>query len=186
MFFRLVVLLVLTAHVALAQTASNANWARVGETSNAVIVGTVEDISLVLNPDKEISTMKTRRDGTTVIEFQNPADYILGRVVRIRVNEIVKPDGTIKIGGTINLFLAGSSLTDQPVLAKNQKYLLFLSLLKLSNELRKAQVYPSKQPSTRTPFPSRVYEITADNAALLVNPSTQPTVNAAKKAVRSH
>src|SRR5262249_16618901 len=69
-------------------------------------------------------------DGKVLVELPNRAEYVEGRVVRIRIVEVLKRDGRTKVRGVISIFVPGATLTDlSPVFEEGQQYLVFLSPL---------------------------------------------------------
>jgi hypothetical protein len=163
------------------------DWGQLAQNSRGVVVGEVEDISLVINGDKQISRAKPSANGQVLIELQNPADYIVGRLLRLRVKEVVKQDGNIKQGGFINVFLRGSySAEGQPAPNKKETYLIFLATVKTAKEWRNLYVQAPDSPSRKLPFTPRFYYRIADSSdgALLVTSQTQQTIEQVKQAAR--
>jgi hypothetical protein len=106
-----------------------------------------------------------------IVELQNPADYVLGSLVRLRVKEVIKQNGTVKPGETINIFLPGFFRpAGQPILAEKQSYMVFLSPLKGSKELSASLVHEETTPARNVPFPLKSsYAVNGDaNGAVAV------------------
>jgi hypothetical protein len=187
--FGLILSFLLNAFVSVPQGPAVAgDWGQLAQGSKIVVVGVVEEVSPVIDGDKQISKTSAAAGGGVTVELQNPADYILGRVVRLRVKEVVKPDGSIKAGGTVDVFLPGSFAAEgQPAPMKKATYLLFLSPLKLSKEFNRAYVQPEGQPSKRVPFTPRLNYRVVDNSngALEVNAGTQGAIEQVKSAIRT-
>jgi hypothetical protein len=164
-----------------------ADWNQLAANSKVVVVGVVEEVSLVIDGDKQISKARTAANGGVLLELQNPSDYVLGRVVRLRIKEVVKHDGSARVGGTVSVYLPGPfSSEGQPALVKKATYLLFLSPLKLTKEFRRAYIQPEGQPSKRLPFTPRLSYRIVDNSngALGVTAETQGAIEQVKAATR--
>jgi hypothetical protein len=69
-------------------------------------------------------------DGKVLVELPDRSDYIEGRVVQVRIVEVLKRDAKVKAHGVISIFIPGASLTDMsPSFEEGQQYLVFLSRL---------------------------------------------------------
>jgi hypothetical protein len=119
---------------ALAQSQSRPAWSVLAAESTAVLVGNVLEGNLwVINPEREAKARGPRPDGKTVL--WNPDDYVLGVVKRFHVQEIIKKDGRVKPGDTINVFAFGYfQMHVSPMLADKQKCVLFLRPLETNNK----------------------------------------------------
>jgi hypothetical protein len=172
--FAAIVIFLLGGSICLSQTpAVTPSWQELATTSSLVVIGIIDESSLVIRPDKEVSKAKPLSNGQVIVELQNPADYILGRLVRLRVKEVIKQNGTVKPGETINIFLPGFFRpASQPLLAEKQSYMVFLSPLKDSKELSASLVHEETTPAKNVPFPLKSnYAINGDaNSALHVTP----------------
>jgi hypothetical protein len=170
--FAAVGIFLLGCSICLSQTpAVTPSWQELATTSSLVVIGIVDESSLVIRPDREISKAKPLSNGQVIVELQNPADYVLGSLVRLRLKEVIKQNGTVKSGETINIFLPGFFPAEgQPVLAEKQSYLVFLSPLKDSKELRASLVHEETTPPKNVPFPLKSnYAVNGDaNGALHV------------------
>jgi hypothetical protein len=177
----------LGSSICLSQTpAVTPSWQELATTSSLVVIGTIDESSLVIRPDKEISKPKPQPNGQVIVELQNPADYILGRLVRLRVKEVIKQNGTVKPGETINIFLPGFFRpADQPILAEKQSYMVFLSPLKDSKELSASLVHDETTPAKNVPFPLKSnYAVNGDaNSALHVTPETNRFIKQVRTAI---
>lgn len=99
--------------------------------SAVIVVGNVEEEWQLIRPKKLITQQTPLKDGGVLVTFPNPAEYVVGRVVRLRIDEVLKPYKKLKAGDTITIFLRGRLPYegDASLLAK-QKYLVFLCPLK--------------------------------------------------------
>ena len=162
------------------------SWQELGTTSSLVVIGIIDESSLVIRPDKEVSKAKPLSNGQVIVELQNPADYVLGRLVRLRVKEVIKQNGTVKPGETINIFLPGFFRAEgQPLLAEKQSYMVFLSPLKESKELSTSLVQEETTPPRNVPFPLKSsYAINGDaNGALHVTPENNRHIKRVRIAI---
>jgi hypothetical protein len=111
-------------------TGNSRDWAALASDSTAIIVGTAEKQFAVVHADKMQTRSKPLPDGKVLVELPDRSDYMEGRVVRIRIAEVLKRDGKVKAHGVISIFIPGSSLTDMsPSFEEGQQYLVFLSRL---------------------------------------------------------
>ena len=153
--FAAIGILLLGGSICLAQTPPvTPSWQELATTSSLVVIGIIDESSLVIRADREVSKPKPQPNGQVIVELQNPADYVLGRLVRLRVKEVIKQNGTVKPGETINIFLPGFfRAAGQPLLAEKQSYMVFLSPLKGSKELSASLVHEETTPPKNVPFP---------------------------------
>jgi hypothetical protein len=173
--------------ICLAQTpVVTPSWQELATTSSLVVIGIIDESSLVIRPDKEVSKAKPLPNGQVIVELQNPADYVMGRLVRLRVKEVIKQNGTVKPGETINIFLPGFfRAAGQPLVAEKQSYIVFLSPLKGSKELSASLVHEETTPSKNVPFPLKSnYAINGDaNGALHVTPENHRLIKQVRMAI---
>jgi hypothetical protein len=185
--FAAIGIFLLSGSICLSQTpAVTPSWQELATTSSLVVIGIVDESSLVIRPDREISKAKPLSNGQVIVELQNPADYVLGSLVRLRLKEVIKQNGTVKSGETINIFLLGFFPAEgQPVLAEKQSYLVFLSPLKESKELSASLVHEETTPPKNVPFPLKSnYAINGDaNGALHVSPENNRLIKQVRMAI---
>jgi hypothetical protein len=185
--FMAIGIFLLASSICLSQTpAVTPSWQELATTSSLVVIGIIDESSLVIRSDKEISKPKPQPNGQVIVELQNPADYILGSLVRLRVKEVIKQNGTVKPGETINIFLPGFFRpADQPILAEKQSYMAFLSPLKESKELSASLVHEETTPPKNVPFPLKSnYSVNGDaNGALHVTPETNRLIKQVRIAI---
>lgn len=163
--FAAIGILLLGGSICLSQTpAVTPSWQELATTSSLVVIGIIDESSLVLRKDREVNKTKPLSNGQVIVELQNPADYILGSLIRLRVKEVIKQNGTVKAGETINIFLPGFFRpASQPILAEKQSYMVFLSPLKESKELSASLVHEETTPAGNVPFPLKsTYAVNGD------------------------
>jgi hypothetical protein len=165
-------------------------WGELSGKSRAVIVGVVDKVSLVIRSDKGISKVKALPNGNAVVELQDPTNYVVGRLFRLRVKEVLKSNGSIRIGGFVNVLIPGPYTTEgQPALIEKKTYVVFLSQLNGdASEFRTAVVYePGTSINKRAQFAPRYsYRITDDNnGAVDISAPDSKIVNEIKAALRS-
>src|SRR5215208_6788586 len=73
--------------------------------SGVVVIGTVEKGGWVIRPDRLTSKTTALPDGRRITDLQNPSEYVVGRLVRLRVSEVLKGGAKMKANGTVNVFL---------------------------------------------------------------------------------
>lgn len=185
--FAAIGILLLGGSICLSQTpAVTPSWQELSTKSSLVVIGTINESSLVIRPDKEVSKPKPLSNGQVIVELQDPADYVLGRLVRLRVKEVIKQNGTVKPGESINIFLPGFFRAEgQPLLAEKQSYMVFLSPLKGSKELSASLVHEETTPPKNVPFPLKSnYAINGDaNGALHVTPENNRLIKQVRMAI---
>ena len=179
--------LALTSSNIQAQSSAPSEWGNTARESSAVIVGTADEVVWVVRPDKMAATMS----GNTVVELPNPSEFVVRRVVRMRVNEVIKGAGVVKKGTTINIYLPGRLPNEgEPVIQKSQSYLLFLTRLKDNNEeFARTVIYLPGAPSAKKePFVPRLHYAIVRNAnsnALRITAENRQIVNQVRAAIRS-
>jgi len=185
--FAAIGIFLLSGSICLSQTpVVTPSWQELATTSSLVVIGIVDESSLVIRPDREISKAKPLSNGQVIVELQNPADYVLGSLVRLRLKEVIKQNGTVKSSETINIFLPGFFPAEgQPVLAEKQSYLVFLSPLKGSKELSASLVHEETTPAKNVPFPLKSsYAVNGEaNGALHVTPENNRLIKQVRTAI---
>ena len=180
-------ILLLGGSICLSQTpAVTPSWQELATTSSLVVIGIIDESSLVIRADREVSKPKPQPNGQVIVELQNPADYVLGSLVRLRVKEVIKQNGTVKPGETINIFLPGFFRpADQPILAEKQSYMVFLSPLKESKELSASLVHEEATPPKNVPFPLKSnYAVNGDaNGALHISSENNRLIKQVRMAI---
>ena len=95
-----------------------------------VIIGIVEEpLRTVIRPDRLAKTVTTKRqsNGTYIVELpQQPLDYVVGYIFRVRVQEVLKRDRWVRANQTIEVF-SKFQLEGAVSLPKDQQVLLVLA-----------------------------------------------------------
>jgi len=158
--------------------------------SNAIVVGVVEEILWVTRPDKRTQNTRRQPNGNVIVELQDPRDYVIGRVARLRVSEVVKQNGKVKVGNTVNIFLPGLFTTEgTPAIVEKQEFLAFLSKLKAkATDFAGTVLYkPGAPAGSGTLFMPRLnYVVVGDNrGAVRVTGKNRGVINEIKANVRN-
>jgi len=107
-----------------------ADWAALASDSTAIIVGIAEKEFLVVNPRKMATRTSPLPNGRVLVELPKRDDYVQGRLIRIRIVEVLKRDAKVKVHGVVSIFVPGATLNDlSPAFEEHQQYLVFLSRL---------------------------------------------------------
>lgn len=172
------------------QSPSRPEWSALAHESTAIVVGVVDQVLQVVRPEKMRSLSKQLPSGQVVVELPKPADYVLGRVVRMDVTEVIKKDGKVKAGNKIDVFLSGwAPVEGQPIFLQNQKYLVFLSPMKAdTRDFLDSLIYQSDVPSaSRLRFnPKSNYVVVEGvNGALHVNPNDPRVIDHVRKVLHA-
>ena len=109
--------------IAQAQTPGRPEWNVLAKESTAIVTGTVTEGKLwVIDPNKR------RSDSTNI---PNPADFVIGRIIHLKVDDALLKDGKAKVGSVIEIFVPGWMSTEgMPAFVPGQRYAVFLSPLK--------------------------------------------------------
>jgi hypothetical protein len=123
-------------------TGDSRDWAALANDSTAIVVGVAEKQMAVVHADKMGTRPKQLPNGKVIAELPDRADYVEGRVVQIRIVEVLKRDAKVKVHGTISIFIPGASLTDMsPSFEEGQQYVVFLSKLAPSGSFAGATIH---------------------------------------------
>jgi hypothetical protein len=121
-------------------------WRMLAGKSDLVIRGEIESKSFVVDKSKIVTKSTTSPDGNIQWSLPNPKDYILGRLIRIRVNEVVKRTGRTATIRFVDLFLPGGNPTHaEPLLIKGREYFFFLSSMRSTTTTYPAAVVQKQQ-----------------------------------------
>ncbi len=133
-----------------AQSPGRQEWTPLVKNSSDAVVGLVESVDLVIRRDKIPLTSGRGAKGEKIATLANPNEYIIGRLVHLRVEKLIKDSGHIKAQTTTSIFLPGRLPTEgKPVLLKQQRYLVLLSPLKANEkEFKGATVYAPNVPTS--------------------------------------
>lgn len=155
-----------------AQTPAKPEWSFLSKQSKIIVVGVVEETFRVMPKPKVRSTTKRPSDGAVITDLPSQEELAgIGRVYRLRVEEIIKKEGQAKQGGIIDLYVHGIiPVEGSPMLIKKKRYLIFLDQMNADSETFKgATISQFDNPSgKRIPFnPNSTYTIfTNDNGVV--------------------
>lgn len=117
------------------QSPSRPGWDILAAESSVIIVGVVEKYQSVIRRDKMVSTVKQLPDGQKNVEIPNPNNYIVGHLISVRVQEILKDNGRVKTQGIVSIYVPGSfPMEGMPSFVEKERYLVFLSPLKADRQ----------------------------------------------------
>lgn len=177
----------LLCSLAFAQTPSRPAWNVMGQESALIVTGVVESKAWIVHPDKMETAETPLPNGNVAVQLPNPAEYVVGSIFRVNVEQVIKKQGKIEVGSQINVFVPGFMTTEQPALVEKQSYLLFLSPLEAdSKQFTGTIVYkPPASPDSNTGFNSQLsYGIVhGPNGAISIS-SDNNTVDEVKAALR--
>lgn len=177
----------ITSSFTLMQSLSRPGWDILATESRVIIVGVVEKKSLVIRRDKMVSTVKPLPDGKKIVELTNPDDYIVGHLIRLRVQEILKNDGRVKSRGIVNIYVPGSvPLEGMPSFVEKERYLVFLSPLKADRQsFAGATIFQSPESAKEPSFdPSSKYVVVrGDSGSVNLTSRNSNVINEVKAAL---
>lgn len=128
----------LLAIVWVPQAAARTSTTRLARYASAVVLATVVERALAVQPELEPATrLPLAPDGTG---FGPDANIpIIGELVRIRIDEVLKPDGMLSVGGLVDVFVTGFLATGGQWLGiVDRQYVLYLQLPLSSAEQRRS------------------------------------------------
>ncbi len=174
--------LILICCSALAQTAGRASWKDIAVQSSSAVTGYIENQMLVVRRDKMLTT-----SDKGIVNLPNPKDYVVGNIIQLRLERIVKNDGLLKAGGVVEIFLPGEPSEGTPILMTKRKYLVLLAPLKsFSKENFKATIFnPKVSPEKEEVIkPATYYSIVNDsNGVQEITARNQKSIDAAIKEI---
>lgn len=160
--------------------------------STKIVVGVVLGKKLwVIQPEKVAPRRnEVQPDGTVVTPIQFPGEYIVGQIVRVRMDEVIKEDETPNVGNVVIVFTPGFFPTEgMAALIQGQRYVLFLSPLKSEGKRFSGTVIkdPSDSLAEKKNFdPASVYSIVGGTfGAVLLKADNTRVLNKIKAAVAS-
>ena len=117
-------------------------WDVLAQESSVVVVGDVVEGQMWVISHEEWAKAEVTPDGRPT--FPNPSELVLGIFSRVHVRETLKPDGKLKPGSIIGVFVHGYGGSDSPhVLIDKERCVLFLRSMKGSGkELTNTVVVP--------------------------------------------
>ena len=137
--------------------------------SAVVVVGTVRGSAQVIRPDKLHPPPQVQPDGSIIAPTPDPEDYVLGRVVRFHVEEVLKRSWRRKIKkeSVLEIFIPGYlPVEGGPVLAEKGRQLVFLTPMRVKPDdpaWLRAQVEDSEVSDKTKPFHPRSCFLVVEN-----------------------
>lgn len=176
------VVLVVECLSAFAQSPGTNDYSSLIKNSTVIVSGVAEGESWVVDRGKYTAAMSRP-------QLPNPAEFVIGRVTRLRVDEVVKGGRVTKAGNTINIFLPGWAASEASVgFVKGKRYLLLLSYLGTStSNFKDAGIYQPSAPSSKLlSFDPKQYfsVVSGSSGALPYDEGHQATIVNIKTAVR--
>lgn len=165
------------------QSPSPPSWDILANESNAIIVGVVEKTSSVIRRDKMVSTSKPLPNGNIRVELPDPRNYVVGHVVQIRVEEILKNDGKVKTKGIVSIYLPGwFPMEGQPSFVEKERYLVFLSPFKADSQNFEGTTIFQPNPSVKDQSfsPASKYVVVRDGGGAVNLTSRNDVLNEVK------
>jgi hypothetical protein len=167
-----------------------ANYRDMAGQSSVIVIGTVERGGWVIRPDRLTNKTTTLPNGQRITELQNPSEYVVGRIVRLRVSEVLKGGARVKVNSTISVFESGHFPAEgSAILAERQKYVVFLAPLKPGGDEFAGTVVqqPGARPGGELPFAPKLYYavVGAAHGAVRVAPENGKVIAQIRAAVRS-
>lgn len=189
--FRTMVLvdILLLCSFGFAQSPSRPEWRVLADDSTVILVGVVVGESQVVRRDQMITTEKPLPDGKVIVELANPSRYVVGRIFRLRVDELIKNNGKIKTSETVNIFLPGWISTEGTgTFAEKQRDLVFLSPLKEKNkEFAGTTIYrPGRSRTSGASFiaASSYVLVQGENGKVEITEKTRKSIDEVKAIIR--
>ena len=172
----------------LSQTLNRPDWSIMCQDSPMIVMGVVETSAWVIRPEKRFTESKTLPDGKVIVNLPNPAEFVVGSIFRIDVQQVIKKHGKIKTGSLISVFVPGFMTSEQPSIVKKQNYLLFLSPLEVDSEQFAGTITykPSEGRESEAPFkPQSVYGVVrGPNGAVHISSDNLTVVDEVKAAMK--
>jgi hypothetical protein len=122
-------------------TKVDADWKHLAENSRLIVTGRVEDIFYVVDEEK-MYEKKTSSDG--IVPLPNLKEGVKGILVRFTTEEVIYTEKKRKINESVNIYvpdgyyIGTNSIT--PQFTKDKKYLVFLSALEKTDDVKGATV----------------------------------------------
>ena len=157
-------------------------WSDLAQESAAVAAGSIEEVTWIVRPEKMVSTMRGN-----AAQLPDPSDYVVGRVARMRIDEVLKGSGKLTKGTVINVFLPGRIPAEgEPVVIAKRNYVLFLSRLEADREKFAGTVILQAGTSAddRKPFNPKSHYAVVRNGSIEITPKNQGVINEIKMAIR--
>lgn len=145
-----------TSVVWLQQTSSSdENLRNLIANSDRIAIGIVEKRFDVVRPEE----LKPNTEGkSNIIVLPNPQKYLVGRVFRIKVSEILKGKKENEVIDCLDVFVSGSFWKKgDPLLVEGQEYVFFLQNFKDENDSYADAVILQTSQNEQLPFNSNSY-----------------------------
>lgn len=154
------------------QNPTRPDWSFLSKQSSIIVVGVVEETFRVMPKPRTQSTTKRSSDGRIITDLPSQEELAgIGRVYRLRVEEIIKKEGQSKQGGIIDIYVPGIiPFEGSPMLFRKKRYLIFLDHLKAdSDTFKDATISQFDSPSgKRMPFnPNSTYTVFMNDNSLV-------------------
>jgi hypothetical protein len=166
------------------QSPGRPDWDILAAESSVIIVGVIEKYQSVIRRDKMASTVKQLPDGKKIAELPNPDNYVVGHLIRLRVQEILKNDGRVKSRGIVSIYVPGAfPLEGMPSFVEKQRYLVFLSPLKADRQsFEGTTIFQLPESSKEPPFnPSSKYVVVrGDSGSVNLTSQNSNVINEVK------
>lgn len=158
------VVLVLECLSAFAQSPSTNDYSSLTKNSTVIVSGVAEGESWVVNRGKFAEVMGRQ-------QLPDPAEFVIGRITRLRVDEVVKGSRVTKAGSTISVYLPGWAASEgSPAFVKGKRYLVLLSYLGApASDFNDAGLYQPSAPSSKLPpfAPKQYFSVVGDSSGAL-------------------
>ena len=124
--------LILLCTAPIAQTPTDSEWDKLAKESDLVLIGVVNNVAWIEQQDMNYpATTKSFPNEDQLVKLRRPSEFVVGRSVQIKVQELIKKNGKVKVGDEINIFLPDRiSLEGMPSLNEKGRYVIFLSRMK--------------------------------------------------------
>ena len=177
----------LTSSLSMTQSPGRPGWDTMAKESSVIVVGVVEKYQSIIRRDKMASTVKQLPDGNKIAELPNPDNYVVGHLVRLRVQEILKNDGMVKSRGIVSIYVPGAfPLEGMPSFVEKERYLVFLSPLKADRQsFAGATIFQLPESSKEPSFdPSSKYVVLrGDSGSINLTSRNRNVINEVKGAL---
>ncbi len=125
------------------QSANDQQWMRLAEKSTFVLIGTATATLPVVRRDKVNNIAKKSREDIGALRID---EFIIGYIIRIKLNQVIKNESRTSLGKEIGIFLTRAQYVGHSTpLLEGEKALIFLSRLKeKDSEFKGATIFQSQ------------------------------------------
>src|SRR5262245_24835078 len=110
------------------QYANPDEWRSMAARSPLIIRGTIESESMLVRKDKITATSTPLPDGRLELHLPRAEDYMVGRLFRLRIDEVIKRSSRSRLPRFVEVFVPGIFATHaDPNLIPGREYVVFLS-----------------------------------------------------------